>query len=128
MILVDSDIVIEVIRARDPGIGEMWKDLSDAAEIVTYSPVTVAEVWHGARANEHEDLTRLFRALLCLPIDQEIGRLAGGYLAKYHRSHSLELGDALIAATAVVHAAELWTRNRKHFPMKEISFFHGLPR
>ncbi len=34
-----------------------------------------------------------------------------------------EVADALIAACAVTNSAELWTRNRKHYPMKEISFF-----
>ena len=37
--------------------------------------------------------------------------------------HGVELGDALIAATAVANSAELWTRNRKHYSMKELSFF-----
>jgi hypothetical protein len=32
----------------------------------------------------------------------------------------VELGDALIAASAVAHGAEL---NRKHYPMREIAFF-----
>jgi len=38
-------------------------------------------------------------------------------------SHAVELGDALIAAAAVASRAELWTRNRKHYPMKEAVFF-----
>jgi predicted nucleic acid-binding protein len=33
------------------------------------------------------------------------------------------MGDALIAASAVHNEAALWTRNRKHFPMKELEFF-----
>jgi len=48
---------------------------------------------------------------------------AGDYLRQFHRSHSLELGDALIAATASIHLLRLWTRNRKHYPMKDIQLF-----
>jgi predicted nucleic acid-binding protein len=33
------------------------------------------------------------------------------------------LSDGLNAACAVAHRAELWTPNRKHYPMKEVSFF-----
>jgi predicted nucleic acid-binding protein len=40
----------------------------------------------------------------------------------YAKSHDLKLGDALIAATATKNQAQLWTRNRKHFPMPEVSF------
>jgi predicted nucleic acid-binding protein len=29
----------------------------------------------------------------------------------------------LIAAAAVLNRADLWTRNRKHYPMKELMFF-----
>lgn len=125
MVLVDSDILIEVTRGRDSEIAEAWMRLSAATTGVACSPVTVAELWHGARAGEPEALARLFRFLICLPVDREIGRLAGEYLSKYHRSHGLQLGDALIAATAVTHGAELWTRNRKHYPMKEITFFQA---
>jgi len=48
---------------------------------------------------------------------------AGDYLRAFHASHALELGDALIAATASVHQLELWTQRRKHFPMKDLRFF-----
>jgi len=65
----------------------------------------------------------LFAALTCVPIDAEIGRRAGEYLRLYAKSHGVELGDALIAATASIHGLTLWTRNRKHYPMKDLSFY-----
>jgi predicted nucleic acid-binding protein len=34
--------------------------------------------------------------------------------------HGVELGDALVAATAAVHKMTPWTCNRKRYPMKEI--------
>ena len=61
--------------------------------------------------------------LTCAPIDAEAGRRAGIYLRQFRRSHAVEVADALIAAGAVAHGAELWTRNRKHYPMKEVSYF-----
>lgn len=127
MILVDSDVLIEVTRGRAAKILAIWEELSGTAEPIACSPVTIAELWHGARAHEQEALTRLFHALACLPIDHAVGRQAGEYLSRYHRSHHLLLGDALIAATASVHGAVLWTMNRKHFPMKDLSFFEGSP-
>lgn len=122
-ILVDSDILIEVSRARDEAIVARWRELSQSDVTILYSPVTAAELWAGARPKEYAPLTALFRALLCAPADAETGRLAGDYLRQYRKSHSVELGDALIAAAAVQNQAALWTRNRKHYPMKGISFY-----
>lgn len=122
-VLVDSDILIEVSRGRNQDIVSKWLDLSNSGVAVLYSPVSVAELWAGARPNEYDALNNLFRALTCTPIDQEAGRLAGNYLRQYRRSHGVEVADALIAAGAVANRAGLWTRNRKHYPMKEVSFF-----
>jgi len=122
-VLVDSDILIEVSRGRNAEIVSQWLDLARADAAVLYSPVSVAELWAGARPNEHDTLNRLFRALKCAPIDDETGHQAGTYLRKYRKSHGVEIADALIAACTVANGAELWTRNRKHYPMKELSFF-----
>ncbi|HUI55263.1 MAG TPA: PIN domain-containing protein [Bryobacteraceae bacterium] len=122
-VLVDSDILIEVSRGRDAEIVARWIELSSSDNAVLYSPVSVAELWAGARRKEYEALKNLFLALTCVPIDEEVGRLAGVYLRRNRRSHAVELGDALVAAAAAASGAELWTRNRKHYPMKEIVFF-----
>src|ERR1700693_4140287 len=116
-VLVDSDILIEVSRGKNTGIVSAWVELSNSSAAVLYSPVSVAELWAGARPNEHDALNSLFRALTCIPIDEEAGRQAGLYLKRYRKSHGVEVADALIAASAVANRAELWTRNRKQYPM-----------
>ncbi len=98
-------------------------DLSNSDTAVLYSPVSVAQLWAGARPKEHDALNNLFRALTCTPIDEEMGRQAGAYLRQFRRGHGVEVADALIAACAVASRAELWTQNRKHYPMNEICFF-----
>ena len=123
MVLVDSDILIEVSRGRDLEIVSRWTELSRSADGVVYSPVSAAELWAGARPREHDVLFRLFRKLTCGPIDAEVGHQAGDYLRRYRKSHGVEPGDALIAACALISAAALWTRNRKHYPMQELTFF-----
>jgi len=122
-VLVDSDILIEISRGKNSSIISQWIDLANSGTAVLYSPVSVAELWAGARPNEHAALHNLFGALACCPINQDVGFQAGLYLHKYRASHAVEIADALIAAGAVANHAQLWTRNRKHYPMKEISFF-----
>ena len=122
-VLVDSDILIDVSRGRDTGLVSRWTELSRSEVGILYSPVSAAELWAGARPAEQDALNNLFRTLTCIPIDAETGRQAGDYLKRYRKSHAVELGDALIAAGAVLNNAALWTRNRKHYPMKELAFF-----
>lgn len=122
-VLIDSDILIEVTRAHDRAILARWDELSRGDTVPLCSPVTVAELWHGARPHEQKTLRALFAAVTCVAIDLDIGERAGDYLRQYAKSHHVELGDALIAATASIHKAHLWTRNRRHYPMKEIVFY-----
>jgi predicted nucleic acid-binding protein len=122
-VLIDSDILIEVSRARDAAILARWEQLSRGDTPLLCSPVTVAELWHGARPHEYATLNALFAAIHCIPIDARIGIRTGEYLRTFARSHHVELGDALIAATVSVHELALWTRNRRHYPMKDIAFY-----
>ncbi|HZP25243.1 MAG TPA: PIN domain-containing protein [Terriglobales bacterium] len=122
-ILVDTDILIEVARGRNAEILAEWARLGSSEDLVIYSPVTAAELWAGVRTPEEPLLSSLLASLLCIAIDANIGRRAGDYLRLFAKSHALELGDALIAATAALQGAALWTRTRKHYPMKDLPFY-----
>lgn len=122
-ILTDSDILIEVARGRDEAVVSRWLELSRSDSLILFSPISVAELWAGARPSEYGALESLFNALRCVAVDAAVGRLAGDYLRRYRKSHAVELGDALIASSAVSSGAKLWTRNRKHYPMRELAFY-----
>lgn len=122
-VLVDSDILIEVTRGRNKDVIGRWLELKSAENVVLYCAVTAAELWAGVLPQEREILNNFFRTLLCAPIDYQAGYLAGDYLHHYAKSHHLEMADALIAAVAVINNAKLWTCNRKHYPMKQLSFY-----
>jgi predicted nucleic acid-binding protein len=122
-ILIDSGILLDVARGRNARLLARWTELSGSDAAIACSPVTVAEMWHGARPSEYTRLQALFSVLTCVPIGPEIGRRAGDYLRQFAKSHHVELGDALIAATASIHDLALWTHNRKHYPMKDCRFF-----
>ena len=118
-VLVDK----EVLRARGAGILERWAELAGSQDTILCSPVSVAEIWYGVRPAERATVAKLLGALVCPPIDGETGRQAGEFLREFHRSHGVELGDALIAASALQQDARLWTRNRKHYPMRGAAFY-----
>jgi predicted nucleic acid-binding protein len=58
----------------------------------------------------------LFESLEVLPIEASTGDLAGDQLSRFARSHGVQLGDALIAASALEHGEDLATFNAKYFP------------
>jgi predicted nucleic acid-binding protein len=122
-VFVDSDILIHVSRGREATVLGKWSALARSGEAVFCSPITVAEVWSGTHPGERSLVADLFRQLVCVPIDEETGRVAAEYLRKYRKSHGVELPDALIAAAASLTGAALWTHNRKHFPMKDLPFY-----
>jgi predicted nucleic acid-binding protein len=61
-------------------------------------------------------IAALFAGLDAVSIDAATGELAGERLRRYRRSHSLELADALIGASASQHGERLATFNRRHYP------------
>ena len=59
-------------------------------------------------------------------IDPEISARAMFYLQEYFLSHSMMMGDALIAATAIRNGETLCTANEKHYrfvPLLELESF-----
>ena len=124
-VLIDTDIVIEVLRGRNAGISAEWLVLADSPDVLLVSPVTLTEVRAGAFEREYETIVRFFAPLTYVNVDERVGQLAGDYLRRYGKSHGLMIADALIAASAVQSNAALWTRNRKHYPMPELTMRAG---
>ena len=117
--LIDTDVVIEILRGKENEISYM-KLLNKKGKAIFYSPITKAEIFHGIREGEEKEVNLLFQSMECIPITEGIGEKAGLYLKDYHRSHNLQLGDGLIAATAYISSSNLLTFNYKHYPMKDI--------
>lgn len=117
--LVDTDVLIQVLRGMSDASTKLQRRFEQGAR-VAYSPVSRAEVYAGMRPAERADTDMLFSLMECVPVTDAIGSLGGHFLSQFSRSHGVSLPGALIAATAVELDAELWTLNRKHFPMPEL--------
>ena len=92
--------------------------------VTTYTcAVSWAEIFSGIRPGEEEITEEFFHARGEVVLDAVAGRRAGAYLARYARSHGLEIADALVAAAAATSGLTLWTLNRKHYPMPDLRFF-----
>jgi predicted nucleic acid-binding protein len=121
-ILLDSDVVIEVLRGRSTVVERMLA--IERQGIPTFcSPVAWAEIFAGLRPGEEAATEAFFQARGEIQIDAGVGRRAGRYLAKYAKSHAVEIADALVAAAAGATGLLLWTLNRKHYPMDDVRFY-----
>lgn len=117
--ILDSDVIIEVLRGNPATVG--WLRTQRAAGVaLAYSPVSRAEIRACSRPGERPAIAGLFGSLAAIPINASTGELAGELLAKYARSHGVQMGDALIAASALESGSDLATFNARHFP--------GVPR
>ncbi len=113
--ILDSDVLIEILRGNAQTT--RWvAERATAGEPLRYSPVSRAEIGAGARPGDQETVAGLFAGMDALTIDLTTGELAGDRLRRYRQSHGVELGDALIAASAVQHGESLATFNRRHYP------------
>ena len=113
MLMIDTDVLIWYLRGYEKARAVIEKQESFYISVVTY-----IEIVQGMR-NKRE--LKLFRSALrnwnagIAFINEEISSKAMFYVEQYYLSHSLELADSLIAATAVVNGFELLTGNVKHY-------------
>ncbi len=117
--VIDTDILIDHFHDHKAATSFIRDTLLTGRELFI-SISTVAEVLAGMRPGEESDTETLLSLFTVCPADESIARVAGKYLNQYAASHKLDLGDALIAATAAHMGVELATRNAKHYPMPDV--------
>ncbi|HSV47764.1 MAG TPA: type II toxin-antitoxin system VapC family toxin [Ramlibacter sp.] len=111
--LVDTDVLIWHLR----GYPQATRRL-DALGSLTLSAVSYLEVLQGIRnKNELVAVKKMLerRAARVLPVTEGITQRATELMELLTLSHGLQMGDALIAATAIEHRLPVLTANVKHF-------------
>lgn len=119
MKLIDTDIAIDHFHGHRAALEYFIQTLIEG-ETLAMSVISLTEILAGMRTGEREQTEKLFELFVILDADEQIARKAGEYLNLYRRTNQIELGDALIAATASMSGAELVTRNLKHYPMADV--------
>ena len=111
--LVDTDVLIWHLR----GYPQATRRLDELGAL-TLSAVSWLEVLQGMR-NKAELLAvkKMLdkRSARLLPVTEAITLRATELMESLTLSHGLQMGDALIAATAVEHQLPVLTANVKHF-------------
>ncbi|MGB1242467.1 MAG: type II toxin-antitoxin system VapC family toxin [Chitinophagales bacterium] len=113
MVICDTNIMIEFFK----GNPETTEDLRKIGfKNIGLSSITFMELYQGM--DNKRELNQIVRALLPykrIDINRQASKLATEYLKRYYLSHSLQIPDAIIAATAIAYNLELFTYNIKDF-------------
>ncbi len=113
MILIDTDVMVDVMRRYTPAV--TWLD-SLGTEAIGIPGLVAMELLQGCR--DQEEQRRVERVLrpytLYWPGQVDCARAFDDF-ATYHLSHALGILDALIAETAVGLGVVLATFNAKHY-------------
>jgi len=114
MILLDSDVMIDLLRQYPPATG--WFDALDDEEELLLPGYVVMELIQGCRNKVEQE--RLRRELatygIVWPVPADCDE-ALDVFTEYHLSHNAGLLDVLIGQTAVALEVPLYTFNQKHY-------------
>lgn len=112
MIVLDTNVLIEILKGNEKTI----KKVESFTDTLCISSITVMELYYGAlnkvELNKLEKFVSLFHII---HLSEDISKSSTKLIKKYAKSHSLDIPDSLIAATALNNDAVLLTYNLKDF-------------
>ena len=109
MIVLDTSLLVEIL---EDGPKASWirdqLSLLPETESLACSVITTFEMLN-ARKPEAFEKSPLMKIVRVLPVDQAVARRASWIFAQSFARSRRKIPDALIAATALIYRARLWT-------------------
>ncbi|OGG26052.1 hypothetical protein A2960_05870 [Candidatus Gottesmanbacteria bacterium RIFCSPLOWO2_01_FULL_39_12b] len=116
MVILDTSVIIDHLRQPFNKSALVKIIRSHPKESLCISIISIQELYEGQSTRdeeEEEDLIAVIAPLKILPYSYDIAKCAGQIMRDI--STPLEFMDAAIAATAILHGAQLFTLNKKDF-------------
>jgi len=110
--LIDSNIIIDYTAARLPQYGSDFVENLFNTNFLISVAVKIEVLGFDDLPTKLEAMEEFVNTATDLPLDESVTRQAILLRRKYKK---LKLGDAIIAATAIVHNLTLISRNSKDF-------------
>ena len=112
MIVLDTNVLIEILKDNHSTI----KKIQSFNCSLAISSITVMELFYGALNKAEVKKLEKFVALFeIIDINETISQQSTILVKTYAKSHNLDIPDGLIASTALVLDAPLFTYNLKDF-------------
>lgn len=111
--IFDTDVLVWFLRGNSKAVDTVLNSSSISISVVTYM-----ELLQGAR--DKQEIAQIKRSLgkmgvQIVPISESISSRAAELVEQFTLSNSMELADALIAATCLSSGEPLITANDKHY-------------
>jgi predicted nucleic acid-binding protein len=114
-VLIDACVFIEHFRSKNK-VGTFLAKLNRQSLELYVSAIAKYEVLAGAHERDVPEWQRVFEDTIVLAFDDSTIMTARDVYRQLRRENKLiDLGDILIAATAIVHDLPLATLNQNHF-------------
>jgi len=113
--IIDTDVLIWYMRGNEKAFEIIENQHNFFISVVTYMEL-VQGMRNKNELNELRKALRIWNGKI-LYITEDISSKAMFYIERHFLSHSLQIADALIGATAVVNAMPLLTGNDKHYKL-----------
>ena len=111
-IILDTNILIEILK----GDRKTIEKVESLGCELCISSVTAMELYYGAiNKAEVSKLEKFISLFTLIYPDETVSQKAMELVKRYAKSHSLDIPDSIIAATALMEKCELFTYNRKDF-------------
>jgi hypothetical protein len=112
-LIIDTDVLIWELRGNQKAQKILHSSIPFSISVITY-----IEIIQGMKdKKESNSLIKQIRkwGVDIVQISNDISTRAMIYIEQYYLSHSMELADALIAATCVNRSETILTANEKHY-------------
>lgn len=118
--LLDTTEIIDVLRGHVPTAELIGRLIAQGAEVGVCG-IVVTETMAGVKPEQCQQVAGFLATLRFYTVGMEVAVRAGHYLHDFARQGiTLSLTDATIAAVAVTYDLVLITKNRKHYPIREV--------
>ena len=114
-VMLDTSILIEYFRAGNKE-NTLYTEIARKHDTLAVSVIAKMEVLYGVRSHSLEYWNAIFAGMEIVSFTDEMVAKAHEIVLDLKRKNLLiEIGDVMIAATAIVECVPLATLNRKHF-------------